>query len=104
MFSFFETPATIERLTAYSSDKASLAAVAGTVFGALRPIDQDENTIALNLTGQGYRFDVDDGDDVRVNDRLTINSEVFVVRGIKKYNQRSIDAKACFLEKPQKSP
>jgi len=97
--------ATIERLGAYSGDKATIQTVAGSIEGHFTPIDADANTIALKITGQAFQFISDDYQDLRQGDKLTIttldgtNHGKFGVRGISKYIQKGINFIKCYLEK-----
>lgn len=101
MFTSFTDPVTIKRLT-QTSDKSAYAAVSGTFYGLLSPVDQDQKIIALKIVGQAYQFSTDGNNDIRVGDILTFNGEEYGCKGTQKHNQKSLTVLYCYLDKRQK--
>lgn len=93
----FETSATLQRLGSYSG-VASYAAVGSAILGYFSPIEPSQKTIALGIVGQGYEFICDGGEDVKVNDIMTINSVDYGVKGVARYQSFSQDILKVTLE------
>lgn len=97
-FSNYETIASVSRLGAYSGDKSSYSSV-GDVEGNFEPISPSMDAIAQGAISQSYQFVCDIESDVRDNDKLTIEGEVYGVKGTSKFRQGSIEFLRCILEK-----
>lgn len=95
----FNISATIKRLGAYSSDKATYASVAGTIRGSFQPIEPGYKTEQLQIVGQAYEF-ITDGrtQDVRVNDVLTIDAIEYRVKATSRYRFAGLDLLKCVAE------
>lgn len=102
-FTNYRTPATVKRLTAYSSDKSSYSAVSGTIYGTFNPIAPDMNQIALGIISQAYSFDTDGDQDIQDNDVLTIAGVDYGVKGTALYDYGSLSILKCVLEKTVKA-
>ncbi|TXH07874.1 MAG: hypothetical protein E6R04_11905 [Spirochaetes bacterium] len=83
-----------------ANDKEVYAAVAGSIKGFFSPADDDENIKALNVFGQAYQFITRPAADVRPNDKLTIDSVIYNVRGVSKYKLMGTYFLKCILEVP----
>lgn len=97
-FSNYESVATVTRLATYSGNKSSYASV-GDVEGNFEPVSPSMEAIAEGAISQTYQFICDIESDIRDNDRLTIDSEVYGVKGTSKFRQGSIEFLRCILEK-----
>lgn len=97
-FSHYETVASVSRLGAYSGDKSTYASV-GDVEGNFEPVSPSMEAIAEGAVSQSYQFVCDIESDVRDNDRLTIESEVYGVKGTSKFRLGSVEFLRCILEK-----
>lgn len=93
----FDTKATRKRLS-YASSKGSYGT--GTdYYGFFTPVENDANTIALNIMGQAWAFYTDPDADILASDSLTINSVDYQVRGVRRFNQKRNDFLECMLER-----
>lgn len=90
--------ATVERLGAYSGNKATFSAVSGDIRGYFQPIDSDKNIIALGIEGQAYQFVTNGYEDIQTKDRLTISGAVYYVRGVQRFTAGKIDELRVILE------
>ena len=97
-FSNYDAIASVSRLGSYSGDKSSYSTV-GDVEGNFEPISPSMDAIAQGALSQSYQFVCDIESDVRDNDRLTIESEAYGVKGTSKFRQGSIEFLRCSLEK-----
>lgn len=101
MFSKFETAATIKKVGAYSSNKASYATVSGTtIYGFFAPVGLNMQTQALGIVSQAYEFITDEDQDIDDNDLLTIASVNYLVKGVSLWPMGSRSFLKCLLEKP----
>jgi len=95
----YNAEATVKRLSAYSSDKSSYAAVSGTIRGSFNPIEPGFKTEQLQIMGQAYQFTTDGRTkDIRVNDVLTISAVEYKVKGVARYALGAIDELRITLE------
>lgn len=85
-----------------TGDKSAYGAVGSPIFGLFTPVDQDQNVIALKIMGQAYKFITDGENDVRAADIVVFDSEEYGVKGIQKFNQKSLKFLNVYLEKRQK--
>lgn len=92
---------TVKRLGSYSSDKATYATVSSfTPLGYFAPITAFNAQDQIEVVDQGYQFVTDGYIDIRANDQLTINSVVYGVKGIQRFNQGMYnDTLICTLTK-----
>ncbi len=98
MSSLYDTTATIKRL-AYVSSVGTYTVVSGvTLIGFFTPMDPEQNKNQLGAGMQGYKFYTDGGSTVYPSDKLTINSVDYQVRGVRRYNMRSLDFLDITLE------
>lgn len=97
-FSNYESIASVTRLSAYSGSKSTYATV-GDVEGNFEPISPSMEAIAEGAISQSYQFICDIDSDIRANDRLTIDSEVYGVKGVSKFRQGSVEFLRCIMEK-----
>ncbi len=101
IFSSFTDVVTVKRLTQTAS-KSEYAAVSGSIYGLMVPVDQTQNIIALKIAGQAYKFTTDSANDIRVGDIITFEGEEYGVKGSQKFRQKSLGILLCHLEKRQK--
>jgi len=93
----FTVPMTLERLV-QTADKSAYGSTGGTIYGLLVPIDNDKRVQSLQIGAQAYMWACSGDQDVQVADILTIQSQVYTVRGIKRYVLESIDFLDCLIE------
>jgi len=102
IFTSFTDTVTVKRL-AYTGDKGTKSTVAGVSYlGLFVPVDSNEGTIAMKIVGEAFKFSTDSSADIQVGDTLVYNSEDYTVKGIQRFNQKSLNILHCYLEKPQK--
>lgn len=90
----------IKRL-AYTGSKATTSSV-GTAEGYLRPLTADESSLNGVQFGQGYQLIVETSVDIRPQDRVTIDSVDYLVRGVANHDRGGFTAyKACLVTLPQ---
>lgn len=97
----FTTAATISRQS-YTGDKSAYSSVTGTVYGYFAPTATNESVGAQGVISQSFQFITDGTQDIRQNDRLSINSESYGVKGIQRFTQLSQDILICTLNKSVK--
>lgn len=97
----YDTLATVHRAS-YTGNAGSYSE-ANSYYGFFQPIDQDNNTIALNIMGQAYQFVTEGDADIKASDKLIINSEDYRVRGVKRNDMKRHDFLTVLLEKPLKN-
>ncbi len=93
-----EKKASLERLGAYSGNKASYVSTGTEIRGFLMPIDSDQNVIALGIMGQAYEFTTQGYQDIQIKDVLTIETVEYRVRGIKRETAGVLDVLVLTLE------
>ena len=104
MLSFaFETSATVKRLSAYSGGKATFGSAGSAIFGQFVPVAADQNSIALGIAGQAYKFTTDGIADIQAGDILTVASVDYTVRGVRRYTMKRADFMEAVLEKSIKT-
>lgn len=94
----YDTIATKQDLS-YTGNKGSYSGSAE-FYGFFSPIDSDENVIALGIVGQAYQFVTEGTADIEATDILTINSEEYRVRGVRRNRMKRQDKLTCIMEKP----
>jgi len=97
----YNTSATVKR-QAYTADKSTYSTVSGTINGYFAPTATNESTGYQGIISQSYQFVTDGQQDIRANDRLTINSEEYGVKGIQRFTLLSQDVLLCTLNKSVK--
>jgi hypothetical protein len=90
--------ATKKRLGAYSGGKATYASVAGNIFGSFQPLGASDDVVALGIVGQAYQFIADGSTDVITGDILTINSQDYTVKGVRRQTNGSVDELECLMQ------
>lgn len=95
-----KTISAIKRLT-YTGSKATASSV-GTATGYLRPLSADEASLNGVQHGQAYQLIVETDVDIRPQDRVTISSVDYLVRGVANHDRGGPTAyKACLVTLPQ---
>lgn len=90
----------IKRLT-YTGSKATESSV-GAGEGYLRPLAADESSLNGVQFGQAFQLIVETSLDIRVQDRVTIDSVEYLVRGVANHDRGGPTAyKACLVTLPQ---
>jgi hypothetical protein len=91
--------ATIQRLSAYSSNKSSKQAFGSVIRGFFRPLTNTESVQQYGTIGQSYLFITDGATDIRPSDQLTIDNVIYNVKGISRFKHFSQDTLRVSLEK-----
>lgn len=90
----------IKRLS-YTGTKATTSSV-GTAEGYLRPLAADEASANSVQFGQAFQLIIETSVDIRVQDRVTIDSVDYLVRGVANHDRGGPTAyKACLVTLPQ---
>jgi hypothetical protein len=71
-------------------------------MGYFAPTATNENSGAQGIISQSYQFITDGVQDIRANDRLTISTVEYGVKGIQRFTQLSQDILVCTLNKSVK--
>lgn len=99
----FTTLAIISRLGTYSSSKATYSTKNDRVYGQFRPIGASMATVALNIQGQAYQFVTEGYKPIQANDKLTIEENVYGVKGVARTTLGGVDMLVCTLERDIKA-
>lgn len=95
-----KTISAIKRLT-YTGSKATSSSV-GTAVGYLRPLAADQSSVNGVQFGQAFQLIVETSVDIRVQDKVTIDSVDYLVRGVANHDRGGPTAyKACLVTLPQ---
>ncbi len=97
---FYTKTATINRLS-YTGDVSSFSAV-GTAKGYLRPLSETQASDNGFQFGQAFMFQVPVSVDIIEGDTLTIDGQIFNIKGVAIHDRFSIAHKRCLLTLPEK--
>lgn len=95
-----KTISAISRQT-YTDGKSSFASV-GSATGYLKPLSEQESAFNGIQFGQAFNLIVECSVDIREGDKVTIDSVVYVVRGVVNHDRGGFTAyKKALITKPQ---
>lgn len=98
----YESSATVYRI-GYVGNAGSYSATGDVYEGFFQPIDNDNNTTAIQMMGQGYQFVTEGDADIQASDKLVIDGVEYRVRGIKRNVMKRHDFLTALLEEPLKN-
>lgn len=100
---FFTQSATVERLTdTPAQDKESYVVQSGTIKCFLLPIGAEDVMLSEGNPSQSFKMFCDKDANVRETDRVTVNSETYIVKGMRRYIMGllgAVEYKELMLEK-----
>lgn len=85
---FFSTQQTISAISrqVYTGNKSTFTSV-GTGTGYLRPLSEEKSAVNGMQFGNGFQLITEVSLDIRIGDKLTINSVDYTVRGMANHNR-----------------
>lgn len=95
---FFTKTITVYRL-ADSSSKESYS-LNGTINGFIAPVGAEDAFLSEGNPAQQYKLITDYSSDIKKTDKLTYDSEDYIVKGIQKFDFGAIRRIEAILEKP----
>ena len=85
----------------YTGDKSAYASV-GTATGYLRPLTEEQSSVNGLQYGNGFSLIVETSVDIREQDKVTIDSVTYLIRGVVNHDRGGLLAyKRAILTKPQ---